>query len=166
MQSAVLVSAVAILATIAYGDVRRRRIPNTLSLVIVTLGLIRIILIHDPVATTRTLLAGAVIFAAAFWLFSRGVIGGGDAKLVAAAALLIGYRDLFSFFILMSVLGGVLALATLVQDELAPWLRRLRQSSCVPQSEHQQHLAPGERSTVPYGLAIATAGIITLVIAR
>jgi Flp pilus assembly protein protease CpaA len=69
LQTAVLVVGIGILTIIAYGDVRTRRIPNALSLAIAILGLLRIILVHDPVAAGNTLAAGATIFVAAFVLF-------------------------------------------------------------------------------------------------
>lgn len=157
MQSAVLGLAIGILAIIAYGDVRRRQIPNTLSLAIAALGLVRMALAHDPVAAGYTLAAGAVIFAVGFLLFCRGAIGGGDAKLVPALALLIGYQQLPGFLFLMSVFGGALAVVIVAAEPL-----RRRAGGLLQAAKP----APGERPTVPYGLAIAAAGAITLTVAR
>ena len=125
MQTAVVVVAIGILALIAYRDVRTRRIPNPLAIAIAILGLVRILLVNDPVAAGYTLAAGIAMLTAAFLLFWRGVLGGGDAKLIAATALLIGYQDLFGFLFLMSLCGAALALATLMSDKLGPWLWRL-----------------------------------------
>lgn len=164
MQTAVVVVGIGILAVIAYGDVRTRRIPNAFSVAIATLGLIRIILVHDSVAASHTFAAGAAVFAAAFLLFWRGAIGGGDAKLLAAMALLIGYRDLFSFLFLMSLSGGALALAILMRDRLGPRQRRLSPLATMPSPMNPECIAAPARSTVPYGVAIAAAGIITLIL--
>ncbi len=49
MQTAVLIAGMGILAAIAYGDVRTRRIPNVLAGAIAVLGLVRMILGGDPV---------------------------------------------------------------------------------------------------------------------
>ena len=62
-----------------------------------------------------TLVAGAVVFAGGFFLFSRGVLGGGDAKLLAVMTLLIGYDDLFGFLFLMKSRGGALGLTILAE---------------------------------------------------
>jgi prepilin peptidase CpaA len=161
VQTAVLVLAIAILAIIAYGDMRTRRIPNALAVAIAMLGLVRIILVDDLVAAGQTLAAGTAVFAAAFLLFSRGIVGGGDAKLVAATALLIGYHDLFGFLFLMSLCGVPLALAVLARDKLGPWLRRLSHHPAMPPVATTG--AP-MRSTVPYGAAIAAAGVIVLIL--
>jgi prepilin peptidase CpaA len=163
---AVLVVGIGLLAVIAYGDMRTRRIPNVLSLAIAILGLLRIMLVHDPVAAGHTLAAAAAIFTAALLLFWYGAIGGGDAKLVTGTALLIGYRDMCSFLFLMSLCGGGLALAILAQDKLRPRLRRrlLRKARIASETETAGCLAVPARSTVPYGVAIAAASIITLVL--
>ena len=112
MHSAILAVAVGILVIVAYEDVRTRRIPNALSLAIAALGLARIALAAEVIDAGYTHAAAIIIFAITFALFQRGGIGGGDAKILPATALLIGHRELLSFLFLMSLCGGVLALAT------------------------------------------------------
>jgi prepilin peptidase CpaA len=163
VQTAILIVGMGILAVIAYGDMRTRRIPNVLCLVIAVLGLLRIILVHDPVAAGHTLAAGATIFVAAFLLFWYGAIGGGDAKLVAATALLVGYHDLSGFLFLMSVCGGALALAVLAHDTLRLWLPS-RWARMPSATETAGCIAAPARLTVPYGVAIAAAGVVTLIL--
>jgi prepilin peptidase CpaA len=72
------------------------------------------------------------------------LIGGGDAKLIAATALLVGYHDLFNFLLLMSVCGALLSLAILLMH---------RSPTAA---------APKARLPVPYGVAIAAGGGVTL----
>jgi prepilin peptidase CpaA len=88
--------------------------------------------------------ASLVVFIVVFLLFWRGLVGGGDAKLMTATALLVGYSHLFNFLALMSICGALLTLAMLVT-----WWR----------SEQPQ---PKARLAVPYGVAIAAGGIVTL----
>jgi prepilin peptidase CpaA len=165
MQTTILIVGMGILAVIAYSDVRTRRIPNVLSLAIAILGLLRIIVGHDPVAAGHTIAAGTAIFVAAFLLFWYGGIGGGDTKLVAATALLVGYHDIFSFLFLMSACGGALGLAMLASDRLRPrrWLpaRWAREPLAT---ETAECAAAPARPTVPYGVAIAAAGVVTLIL--
>lgn len=165
MQSTIVVVAVAIFAIIAYGDVRTRRIPNALCLAVAILGLSRILLAHDSGAASQTLTAGSVIFAATFLLFWCGVLGGGDAKLVAAAVLLIGYHKLLTFLFLMSLCGGALALTALARDRLRlrHW-RRSRRTRTASVPENGRYLAAPVDPTVPYGVAVAAAGVITLML--
>ncbi len=167
MQSAVLIVAVGVLAIIAYGDVRTRRIPNALTLAIASLGLVRIMLAQDTVAASRTLAAAIVVFIVTFLLFWRGAIGGGDAKLVAAMTLLIGHQDFFSFLFLMSLFGGALALATLAREKFSLRLGRLRRLTDMPPlAETARSVVVPGKSTVPYGVAVAAAGVVMLIITR
>jgi prepilin peptidase CpaA len=130
----------------------------------------------DAAAVVMTLLAAAAVLAVGFALFWRGIIGGGDAKLITGATLLVGYHDLFAFLFLMSLCGGVLALAVLGQHRIRPWLQALALSIAARQKpggwvmRHSRLSAEGAADTgrparqlsVPYGVAIAAAGIITL----
>ena len=167
MHTAVLAVAVGIFAVVAYRDVRTRRIPNGLSLTIAALGLVRIVLVQDLLGATCTLAAGMTIFAVTFALYRCGAIGGGDAKMIAAAALLIGYRELPEFLFLMSLCGGALALATVATEKLDPSLRRLWRVAHLPSNaEGERVRAVPKVSTVPYGVAVATAGVITLIAPR
>lgn len=95
--------------------------------------------------------AGAVVLVAGIALFAVGGFGGGDAKLLAAAALWIGFEQLVAFLALTAVCGGVLALAILYYRRLpilgirAPdWAMRL----------HKQG------GGIPYGIAITGAALL------
>ena len=167
MHSAVLAVAVGILVIVAYEDVRTRRIPNALSLATATLGLARIALATGVIDAGYTLAAAIIVFAITFALFQRGAIGGGDAKILSATVLLIGYRELVGFLFLMSLCGGVLALATLAAERFDLSVRRLRRRAHLSSTGQSDRGRVGQKgSTVPYGVAVATAGVITLIAAR
>jgi prepilin peptidase CpaA len=123
----------------AYSDVKSFRIPNMLVAAVAFLGIIRLITIGDPNAAFHTIVASFVLLAVGFVLFWQGIVGGGDAKLITAAALLIGYHDLYSFLVFMSICGAVISIAALAA-------RRKAKSKLY----------------IPYGVAIATAGSVTL----
>ncbi len=163
MHMPILVIAVGLLVLIAYGDLQTRRIPNALCLAIGALGALRLVLADDQIDAGRTLAAAAVIFAAGFLLFWRGVVGGGDAKLVAAMILLIGHHQVLYFLLLMSLCGGALALAIVARGVFV----RLRPSECGAQPTVEAGDSEGvPKPTVPYGVAVAAAGVITLMLAR
>jgi prepilin peptidase CpaA len=147
---------VGLLAVAAYSDVQTRRIPNALAATVAAVGLARMAINGDFPAVFFTLGASVTIFFATFLLFWRGLLGGGDVKLIAATALLVGYGDLFAFLFEMSVCGALVALAVFARHELAA--RR----ATVPALQ-----GPRERParlTVPYGVPIAAAGIFTLIV--
>jgi Flp pilus assembly protein protease CpaA len=87
--------------------------------------------------------------------------------MIAATTLLIGYQQVLGFLFLMSLCGGALALATLATE-------RVGSARSCP-DETQRGLSPAgrvrhwpvrQRSTVPYGVAVAAAGIVSLLVAR
>ena len=121
-------------------------------------------LAHDGIAAVHTLAASTAVLAVAFVLFWHGVFGGGDAKLIGAMALLVGFHNLFDFLLLMSVCGSAVALAVLARDRFHP-CRRHTSQQMINQATMQRadHGGP-PRQTVPYGVAIAGAGIVILIL--
>jgi prepilin peptidase CpaA len=155
LQLIVLFLGIGIFAVVAYRDIRTRRIPNEMIVAILALAAFRIAIEGDPRAGLYTLTAAAALFVATFLLFWRGLLGGGDVKLIGATALLIGYHNFFEFLFVMSVSGALIAVAVLARDRLG--LRR----ATTPGLEEQEAQA---RLTVPYGVAIAAAGIVVLLV--
>lgn len=162
METVIVVAAMGAFVAAAYVDVRKRRIPNALSYLIGALGLLRILLAGDPATAGWTLAAAAGVLVVTFMFFWGGTFGGGDAKLLTGAVLLIGYRDLVEFIFLMSLFGGMLGLAILIGDRVIPRFRSAIQRGATPDptAAARRDLWP----TVPYGVAISTAGMIILVL--
>jgi prepilin peptidase CpaA len=146
-----------VFAFVAFSDLRTRRIPNEYIVAILALAAVRLAVAGDPSAALYTLIASVAVFVATFLLFWRGLLGGGDVKLIGATGLLIGYHDLFQFLFVMSVCGGLIALAILAGDRLGFRPERLDDAG----GQEQQKSA---RLTVPYGVAIAIAAIFTLLV--
>jgi prepilin peptidase CpaA len=153
MQIIVLILGIGLFAFVAYGDIRTRRIPNEFIVGILALAALRMVLTGTPTSALYTLLAATGLFLGTFLLFWRGMLGGGDVKMIGATALLIGYRELFEFLFVMSVAGALIALGILAQDRLG------RRRATMPAAEDQEMPA---QLTVPYGAAIAAAAILSL----
>ncbi len=100
------------------------------------------------------ILAGALVLVATFGLFSFGLIGGGDAKLAAATALWLGPQGTLLFLVYTMMIGGILAIASLVLRSAPlpasfygqPWIARLQ--------------SPG--AGIPYAVAMAPAALFAL----
>jgi Flp pilus assembly protein protease CpaA len=69
--------------------------------------------------------------------------------------MLIGFHDMFDFLLLMSLCGGVLALTIITRD-------RLRRHSA--QGTIAECSGPPMRPTVPYGVAVASAAVVMLIL--
>jgi prepilin peptidase CpaA len=155
VQGLILVLAIGVFANAAWDDLWARYIPNALPLSIGALGLVQLIPADDPYPALWTLVAAALVFAAAFVHWRFGLLGGGDAKLLAAAALLVGWHDLFGFLFLMSLCGAVGALAVLAAVRLggpAPLLLPFPGAANA-----------SARPSIPYGTAISAAAVWVLV---
>ena len=151
MLTATLLLGIVLFAIAAYGDVKTYRIPNLLVAAITVLGVLRLVIVGDLSFALHTVVASAAVFVVGFLLFWRGVVGGGDAKLITAAALLIGYPSLFSFLMVMGICGALISLAILLTNQ-----------SVVLFSKETATTPPKARLAVPYGVAIAGGGIVTL----
>lgn len=135
------------------GDLVSYRIPNWISLALATGFGLAAVAVGIPVSTVGLNLAvGAAALAAGVALFALGWIGGGDAKLFAAAALWIGWPGALSFMAVTGVAGGGLALVLL--SLRAPALRPLVLAGPAWFTRLGE---PGE--SVPYGVAIAIGAL-------
>ena len=95
--------------------------------------------------------AGCVVLVAAFGLFARGIIGGGDAKLAAAAALWLGFDHLLPYLLLASLLGGALSVG-LIWFRMTPLPEWLARQAWVERLH-------GKDAGIPYGIALAAAAL-------
>lgn len=95
---------------------------------------------------------GALVLGMA--LYAPGWIGGGDAKLIAAAALWFGWPDALIFLGKAALMGGALAVALLM-------LRRIVPATGLPTGwVARTPLAEG--APAPYGIALAAGALWTL----
>lgn len=139
--------------TAAVSDLFTMKIPNWISLVIA--GVFFIVALVGGMSMADIGLhvaAGLIVLAVSFVFFSQGWIGGGDAKLAAAAALWFGFTDLLNFLLIASVFGGGLTLFLLFfRSQPLPF------AAVMPHWVLKLH----DRATgVPYGIALAAAGLL------
>ena len=154
LETPILLLGITLFVAAAYGDIKSLRIPNKLAIGVALLGILRLIVLGDPSAAIQTIAASATVFLVTFLLFWRGILGGGDVKLLSATVLLVGYDELFPFLLIMSVCGALVALAVLFIHNYLPLCLGPRLAVLVPNA----------RMAVPYGVAIASAGIVTLLL--
>src|SRR5262245_6252249 len=138
----------AIMAFAASSDLLTMTISNRLSMILIG-GFFALGLAGGMGAAEMLshMAAAAVVLTAAFGFFTRGWIGGGDAKLAATTALWIGFDHLLPYLVYASLFGGALTLA-LLQFRATPlpgWLAR-------QQWVERLHRKDGG---VPYGIALA-----------
>lgn len=129
-------------------DVMGYTIPNWIPLALIGLYPIGIFALGMTLPDiVNGLLAGGLMLVIGFALFAPGWIGGGDAKLIAALALWVGWSDLIGFISFSALWGGALALGLLIMR---------RQFAHIPYiATHAPRCVVEDGAPAPYGVAIA-----------
>jgi prepilin peptidase CpaA len=147
-----------LLCVAAAYDVRTRRIPNWLVVVIAVLGLGFSTAIAPGL---QGLLAGvlALVVGLAIWLPSWLFrwLGAGDVKLFAAASAWLGWKGAIEGAIFGALVGGVLAVVWVFRFGL-PRVRRSGRSTLPPIGQPGTSRAPA--SALPYTVALAAGAEI------
>jgi len=143
----------AMMAFAASSDLLTMRIANLVSLVLVGgFALLAVLTGMSTAAMLSHAEAAAIILVVVFIFFSRGWIGGGDAKLAAATVLWLGFGHLVDYLFYASLLGGALTLL-IIQFRAMP----LPQVFVGREWAERLHRRDGG---VPYGIALAAAALL------
>ena len=143
----------AMMAFAATSDLFTMTIGNRVSLILVAgFGLLAVLTGASAADLLSHAAAAAVVLAVVVIFFTRGWIGGGDAKLASATVLWMGFAHLADYLFYASLLGGALTLLIIhFRSKPLPrmfvgrlWAERLHRSD----------------SGVPYGIALAAAALI------
>ena len=97
------------------------------------------------------LATGFAVLALGIALFAFGLVGGGDAKLLAAASLWLGLEYLGQYMLMVTVLGGALALLIMIYRGILPPSWALGQSWAL-----RLH---NKKEGIPYGIALGGAAL-------
>ncbi len=139
----------------AISDLKRFIIPNTISICLTVAffitfavsGLDWHILLNHVSTGVLTLLAGML-------LWSLGVFGGGDAKLLAATGLWLGWPVFGTAIAVIAVIGGAMALLIILIRKVLYFFPQIAAKSLV-----LSKIASAEKPYLPYGVAIAMGSL-------
>ncbi len=141
-----------LLVAAGIGDFLTMRIPNWLNGAIIVAFIAMIFIAGMPFDQVKWhLLAGLVVLVGGLVLFFTIHFGGGDAKMLAAASLWIGWSQLLPFLLYTAIAGGLLAVAAII------W-RRIGHEHDTRGGVWLTNLFNKEVK-IPYGVAIAMGGI-------
>ncbi|MEY4501779.1 MAG: Prepilin peptidase [Pseudomonadota bacterium] len=134
------VALIPLLVLVAASDLHSRTIPNWVNGLIALLGIASWWTSGMAIWPDMAVQFGfaAIIFGVFVLFFAMNAMGGGDVKLLGALALWFQIVPMVRLLMVMSILGGVLTLIFMARHKI------LKLSSKIE---------------VPYGVAIATAGI-------
>ena len=136
----------------AVEDLRRLVIPNAVVLALCVLWPLQLAAAPNIslAGSAVAALCAASVFGAGALAFSRGLMGGGDVKLLTAATLWAGPGLTPALLIVTAFLGGLLSLAL-----LSPLALRAVSAPAAASA--------AKRIPVPYGVAIAGAALIVTI---
>jgi prepilin peptidase CpaA len=146
-----------VMGAAAFEDLRRLVIPNLLPILLCAIWPVYIAGAASLAGALAAIGCALAVFVGGAMLFSRGWLGGGDVKLLAAAALWAGPAGTPDLLLLTGLLGGVLALLLLLPAgrQFAAAVRTL---PAQPAERAERPLS----APVPYGVAIAGAALIVI----
>lgn len=149
-----------LLVVAAVGDIRARRVGNSLNLLILVLGVCFTLMTQEWKDGVWRVMAG-VGLALLIWfpMFAVRLMGAGDVKLLASCGAWLGWQGMLTATLATGVYGGVLgalwllrsqgamsAMHTVATAVRAPWLMKMRPYEA--------------RERLPYAVAIA-GGVVT-----
>lgn len=151
--AAILVIFPLCMAMAACSDLLTMTIPNRVSVI-----LIASFLMLAPFAglslqdVLMHLAGGGLVFAVCFALFAFGIMGGGDAKVLAASALWFGLNQSLLFYIIyVSMFGGLLSMAIISMH----FQHNLIIAYGIPMPRTLMY-----KKKIPYGIAIGAAAFV------
>lgn len=166
----------AAVALAAHSDLRKRRVPNWLTLSLAATGVLAAA-VRPDLSVSQSLAGLGIGLLIPFVLFALGMLGAGDAKLLAAIGAWMGPQGVLWVLLFTALAGAALSLG------LAAWQGRLRvllrnctliglsllttrQTGWASATEVAQSRVL-QRTTLPYALAIfagllATQGLMLL----
>lgn len=142
-----------ILCMAAHSDWKGMVIPNEYSLALVGLFVLGSVIpasLFPGIHLVGGLIAGLIVLLLMLFFYVMGAMGGGDTKLAASVALLVGFSQLGIFVMIMAFSGGILGIYAIATrrygDTILPknppensWLAQLKQGA----------------NKIPYGIAIS-----------
>ena len=142
-----------LMAYAASSDLLTMRISNWLAVALTVGYLVLALAAHLSWSDIGISVAAAtIVLVLAFAFFAFGWVGGGDAKLVSATTLWVGFSMMLPYLIYAALLGGGLTLLILAvrRYPLPAWLARHKWIDRLHDT----------KSGVPYGIALAIAGLL------
>jgi prepilin peptidase CpaA len=144
----------ALLIYAACSDVASLTIPNWVSIAMAALFVPAAFVANLALADIGMhLVFGFAVLVVGFFLFQANIIGGGDAKLLAATTIWTGFPAFAPFILGTAVAGGLLAVTLLAIRQFVPV------SETTP--SFVNHLLK-KQNGIPYGVAIMFGGLIAI----
>lgn len=150
---------VVLLCGAALHDVAARTVPNGLAAAVAVCGAVAQ---AAQGGLGWSLGAGLAVFVAAALMWRRGWMGGGDVKLLGAAALLVPAGSVPSMLAVTALAGGALALPYALARRRLRRPRGVRPAWLVSRAWRVERWRLGRGGPMPYAVAIAFGALFVL----
>lgn len=160
IMTALVTASVLLLIVAALQDIVARTVSNGLVAVLAVAGAL---LRGLDGSLPAGLLAAAIIFAIAIACWRRGWMGGGDVKLLGAAALLVPPGSTPALVMDVCLSEGVLSLVFLAARRRVAVPGRLRPRGLLARAVRVERWRLRRGGPLPYAVAIASGAIIVIV---
>ena len=149
----------ALLGYAALSDVATRRIPNWVSALVALLG-VALRLQDGQLALSLAVAVSA--FGGLYLLWTRGWVGGGDVKLLAATTLLASPGQVLNLLLAVSFAGGLLSAIYLLLIRMRLPLMQAGSRAPLRRVIRAERWRIRRGGPLPYACAISAGGLLTL----
>jgi prepilin peptidase CpaA len=156
--SAVLLVTLLIMGVAVWFDLATRTIPDMCSIALAVLGVVGRLL-DGPLAAAASVGIALLVGLAFVFLHARGVIGGGDVKLIVALAVGTPPGNMLDLLFVIAMSGGVLGILYLALSYVIP-KPAVRPWAALPvRVAFVEANRIARRGPLPYAVAIAVGAI-------
>jgi prepilin peptidase CpaA len=148
------IAAVTLVLAASLHDLAARTIPNGLVVMLAFTGASIGVATGNAVSS---LAAGTVVFVVAVFCWRKGWLGGGDVKLLGAAALAVSPGSVPLFVAAVAIGGGILAGIYLVLGPIVPDPGSAKPARLLARAARAELWRLRRRGPLPYACAIAGA---------
>ncbi len=150
-----------LLVMAAWRDIATRTIPDTIGLLLLaTGGLMRIR--EGPSALALSAGIALLLFALLLITYARGLLGGGDVKLMTAIAVGLSPFDCYRFVMATAITGGLMGICYLLLSRRLSGRYEPNHTSLLNRVGAIECWRIRRRASLPYGVAIAAGGAFAL----
>lgn len=152
LQSVLLIALLGLLGAACIQDALQRKISNIISASIAVMGLGFHLAAYSSFSDILIPVCSAtIVFILGVALFARGLLGGGDVKLLAACAVWTAWPDTLGFLMITTLIGGAMAIL---------WRFEAPVRFVLANAGIKVNVV--ETKQMPYGIAISGGAALTL----
>jgi prepilin peptidase CpaA len=160
LSNSLVLASIVILLAAALHDIIARTVPNWMAATLAVLGLATQILHGHPITG---LAAGLAVFLLAAFCWRHGWMGGGDVKLLGAAAMVVPPGDVANFIAAVALTGAALALIYLAARRITSAPSAQRPTRLAARACRVERWRIRRGGPLPYACAIA-AGFLFIIL--